>query len=59
MSKFINFVNKMYSPKYLFYTNTATGLVFLAGGDFMVQKFDQLISDDKRPFDVKRNCKWP
>lgn len=46
-----NISRVLYSPKYLFWTNTATGVLFFGTGDLMVQKF----IDKRSKIDTNRN----
>ena len=41
----------LYSSKYLFWTNTATGMIFFGTGDMIVQKY----IDKRSKIDLNRN----
>ena len=38
ISTFNRLVQVLYTPKYIFYTNTVTGLTFFGVGDYVVQR---------------------
>jgi hypothetical protein len=48
-------INKLFSPKYLLFTNIFTGMTFHSNGDLIAQKIENWEKCDKK-FDYKRLC---
>ena len=57
MNKFTKLLQQIYSPKYLFWTNTVTGSLFLFAGDGLEQIIEKKFLQIDRQFDMKRNGK--
>ena len=57
MNRLTKFLQQIYSPKYLFLTNTVTGSLFFFAGDGLEQKIEKKFFQIDKQFDTKRNGK--
>ncbi len=55
MSLFTKLIRTLYSPKYLLYTNTVTGVLFLGSGDIIEQQLiENKLLKHTNEYDSKR-----